>query len=370
MSHVPRLAPRPPRLSVIVPAHGAANLLPLSLSALVASDLPRDQWELIVVDDASRDGTASVAAGFADVVVRLTGEPRGPAYARNRGAEVATAPILAFIDADVRVHRDTIRRFVDILESDQRLAAVSGSYDAAPPADDAVSQYRNLLEHWRHQTTVGAPVFCSGCGAVRSEDFLRVGKFDEWQFRRPQVEDVELGDRLRNAGRLSVRRGDVQATHLKSWTLGSAISADAWDRSLPWARLVDAPRAEQHLGRHRRWSAEGMSSALVWLALALSVAAIVGGPRWALAAVLVLGVVCYVNRALYAFFIQVRGPGFLAYALPLSLLGFLANGFSVTAGRALRAIVGDAPPEPSVQAFAEVGLRTWPPVRARRPDDA
>ncbi len=42
-----------PLLSVIVPAHNATGVLPRSLGALRNSDLPRDRWELVVVDDGS-----------------------------------------------------------------------------------------------------------------------------------------------------------------------------------------------------------------------------------------------------------------------------------------------------------------------------
>ena len=59
----------PPRLSVIVPVRDGAGFLAESLPALRASDLPRDAWELIVVDDASHDGSAELAGQFADLVV-------------------------------------------------------------------------------------------------------------------------------------------------------------------------------------------------------------------------------------------------------------------------------------------------------------
>jgi glycosyltransferase involved in cell wall biosynthesis len=57
-----------PFLSVIVPAHKAESLLPDTLGALRNSDFVKEQWELIVVDDASRDRTALIAAQYADTV--------------------------------------------------------------------------------------------------------------------------------------------------------------------------------------------------------------------------------------------------------------------------------------------------------------
>ena len=56
---------RGPYLSVIVPAHDSARTLATCLDAIVRSDLPRDCWELIVVDDASADDSALIAAEYA-----------------------------------------------------------------------------------------------------------------------------------------------------------------------------------------------------------------------------------------------------------------------------------------------------------------
>src|SRR5918993_5129213 len=50
-----------PLLSVVVPCHDASATLSRTLAAIVASDLPRELWELIVVDDASSDDTALIA---------------------------------------------------------------------------------------------------------------------------------------------------------------------------------------------------------------------------------------------------------------------------------------------------------------------
>src|SRR5829696_6570028 len=69
-----------PLLSVIVPVYNGERFLTASLSALRASDLPANLWELIVVDDGSQDQSARIAARFADKVVMLQHGPHGPAY--------------------------------------------------------------------------------------------------------------------------------------------------------------------------------------------------------------------------------------------------------------------------------------------------
>ena len=82
-----------PEISVIVPAFNGHNVLGRSLDALLRSDLPRNRWELIVIDDASSDDTAEIAARYADVIVRLPGKPhsRRPFAIRAAFCSAATA---------------------------------------------------------------------------------------------------------------------------------------------------------------------------------------------------------------------------------------------------------------------------------------
>ena len=166
----------PVEFSVIVPAHQAALLLPDTLAALVASTLPRERWELIVVDDASRDATSETARRWADNVITLHGEPMGPGGARNAAAATAQGTWLVFIDADVRVHRDTLQRIADAVRREPGLTAVFGSYDAHPAAPGLLSEYRNLLHRYVHLRGAGeAETFWAGCGAVRRETFESAG---------------------------------------------------------------------------------------------------------------------------------------------------------------------------------------------------
>ncbi len=228
------------RLSVIVPAHNGTGVLEKSLSALRDSDLPRKHWELIVVDDASTDDTGTLAAQFADRVVRLDGLPHGPSYARNRAAEVAKGDVAVFIDADVVVHKSTLRQFREVFDQQPETAAAFGSYDDHPPAVGLVSRYRNLYHHYVHHQNPGvAETFWAGCGAIRLQAFREVGMYNEWHFSRPQVEDIELGQRLTCRGFRIVLIPEIQATHLKHWTLGNMIATDLNDRGVPWMRLLD-----------------------------------------------------------------------------------------------------------------------------------
>jgi glycosyltransferase involved in cell wall biosynthesis len=92
-----------PRLSVVIPCHNSEATLGAQLSAL-AAQVCSYSWEAIVADNGSVDGTATLAASFADRIPMLrvidASARRGAAYARNAGAAAAHGSALLFCDAD------------------------------------------------------------------------------------------------------------------------------------------------------------------------------------------------------------------------------------------------------------------------------
>lgn len=306
------------RCSVVVPVHDGGPLLARALDALAASDLPRDTWELIVVDDASRDDSAVTSAAHADSIIRLPGTPMGPAYARNRGAEVAHAPLLVFVDADVLVRPDTLRRLCERLEGDETVAAAVAGFDAAPPVS-GVGRYHNLVLHVTHRTHDGdLDAFWASCGAVRREVFASVRMFNEWHFRAPEVEDLELGMRLRAAGHRIVRAAGVEVTHGRGWSAGTLLST-------LWWRGATVTRTR--LGR----------------------ADVMPGPA-----------------TVFSGLARARGVSYAAATMPLHLAARASYRMGSVCGWLLAHTVGEPRPHPSVEAYAEVGVETWPPVPTRR----
>ncbi|MDQ3697273.1 MAG: glycosyltransferase family 2 protein [Gemmatimonadota bacterium] len=355
-------------MSVIVPAHNGAGVLPRALGALAASDFPRECWELVVVDDASIDDTSLVAARYADTVVRLPGKPHGPAYARNRGFELARGEVVVFVDADVCVHRDTLRRFAHVLHCEPDVAAVFGSYDAEPEGKGIVSQYRNLMHHYVHHRNAGeAETFWAGCGAVRAAVFDEVGMYDEWHYSRPQIEDIELGQRIRARGHRIVLRPEIQGSHLKQWTFRQVVRTDLHDRGVPWTRLlITQGQAIKSRALNLR-TIEKVKTALVGLSLGGAFAAAVAmDARWLAAAALLLFPVLASNAAMYAFFFRRRGILFTLAVVPLNLVYYVVNAVSFAFGWLLHETVGAPRPDPTVEAFAEVGIETWPPIPSKR----
>ena len=83
---------------------------------------------------------------------------------------MARGDLLFFVDADVALRPDATAQVLDAFAGEPHLAAVFGSYDDAPAAENFLSQYKNLLHHWVHQTgREEASTFWAGCGAIRRE---------------------------------------------------------------------------------------------------------------------------------------------------------------------------------------------------------
>ena len=227
--------PKGPALSVIIPVHNSAAHLERSLSNLVQSDF--SDYECIVVDDGSTDGSAEVAERHGYRVVR-TPKKSGPAAARNRGMQEAAGEIVYFFDSDVCIKPDTLRRIVERFAAEPEIDALIGSYDDEPGEPDFLSQYRNLFHHWIHQgASEDATTFWSGCGAIRKKALLEFGGFDE-NYRRPSIEDIELGYRMKADGRTIRLDKQLRVKHLKRWTFWQILRTDVLDRGIPWTELL------------------------------------------------------------------------------------------------------------------------------------
>ena len=110
------------RISLVIPTHNRAAQLVAALESVVRQDLPRDEWECVVVSNNSTDDTearfAAFAAAHPGCGLRLVAEEGpGVSYARNRGLREAQAPLVAFIDDDERVNEGFLRAYLEFFET-------------------------------------------------------------------------------------------------------------------------------------------------------------------------------------------------------------------------------------------------------------
>ena len=103
-----------PKISVVVPIYKVEECLAWCLDSLLAQDMP--DWEGVLVNDGSPDGSRDIAAAYCEKDARFTlvdKENGGLSSARNAGIAASTTPIVAFLDSDDRFTSDACRVIVD-----------------------------------------------------------------------------------------------------------------------------------------------------------------------------------------------------------------------------------------------------------------
>ncbi|MEM7415335.1 MAG: glycosyltransferase [Gemmatimonadota bacterium] len=311
-------------LTVVVPVHNGITTLPRCVAALEASTLPEGRWDLVIVDDGSTDDSAAWAREHGLEVRQVADGPLGPAAARNLGARGSTRDVVVFVDADVCVSPQTLERFASLFEERPELGAAFGAYDDQPEHTGFVSQYRNLYHRYVHLHGAGpAETFWAGCGAVRRSAFEASGGFDEIRFPRPQIEDIELGYRLRASGWPIELDPELECRHLKAWTLGGVVTTDFRDRGVPWMALLLGGNHPPSLNIDR---AERIKTVAVGATLlALPWAAWIRSALPLLVGLLVLLAVTASNAGLYRWFARRRGSGFALGVVPLNTLYYATS---------------------------------------------
>ena len=319
-------APVRPTISVIVPVYnGGASFRQCLLSLKAADPSPT---ELIVVADGDTDGSGKVAEEAGARVLRLP-YSQGPAAARNMGARAAQGAILFFIDADVTIPKNAIGQVQKIFQQEPNLAAVFGSYDDAPAAPNFLSQYKNLLHHYVHQTArEDASTFWGACGAIRRDVFLSLGGFDS-RYRYPSIEDIELGYRVKQAGHKIQVGKTLQVKHWKRWNVFPLLKADLLYRALPWTKLIVRDRCLPN-DLNLRLSSRA-STVVVYGLVGTGVAS-----WWWSSAFVGMGALLVflfaLNAPLYRFFWRKRGFWFTIRAIPWHWFYYFYSGLAFAIG--------------------------------------
>lgn len=231
-----------PSLSVIIPTYNRASLLRKCLESFERQEIPKEKFEVIVVDDGSSDETQSILNQHYPFALRpIFAEHGGAAKARNRGIGEAQGDIIVFTDDDCFPEPNFLRLHWEAHQKKNNLivrgpVVIIRSIDVIPQL---------------HQKAAALSMnfFCTSNASLYKENLLKVGFFDE-SFKR--WEDAELGYRLRKSGLQYHFNPKIIVLHLKPyWKLKDLIRT---------AR-ADGRSARQLYNRHpglRTWFSSGL----------------------------------------------------------------------------------------------------------------
>lgn len=167
-------------VSVIITTYNYAQYVGRAIRSALEQSLPRNEYEIIVVDDASTDHTAEVLDAFIDDIRLFRMEKNsGLSAARNLGVQKSRGQFIMFIDADDYIHADLLRVSRLFLEENNLIDAVS-------------TNYWLVDERGNHLTHVSAEEKPIACGIMfRKDYFIQIGLYDE-AFRAREEEDLRI----------------------------------------------------------------------------------------------------------------------------------------------------------------------------------
>ena len=194
-----------PRLSIVVPSYNRRASLLRLLSALERQTVPLSDFEVVVVDDGSTDGTFSalqeLQPGYALRVLQQTNA--GPAAARTRGVKEAKAELILFLDDDVVPIQELVERHLASHADGDNMVVIGPMQPPSGWARPAWIRWEEEMLEVQYRAMLAGEYPCTprqfytANASLSRRRFLESGGFDA-TFKR--AEDVEFAYRLRDAG--------------------------------------------------------------------------------------------------------------------------------------------------------------------------
>jgi glycosyltransferase involved in cell wall biosynthesis len=140
------------KFSIIIPAYNAETTIENCIQALLSQSVERNLYEIIVVDDGSKDRTAEIIHTFP--VNYHFQENQGPAAARNKGAQLSKGEIILFTDSDCVPDRFWLERMAAPFSENPSISGVKGAYksrQSSLTARFAQAEYEDRFGHLKER---------------------------------------------------------------------------------------------------------------------------------------------------------------------------------------------------------------------------
>ena len=173
------------KISVIVCTHNRSDLLPRTLESLLVQDYPASEYEVIVVDNRSTDGTKEAVSRLKDRVRYVYEETIGLSHARNRGIRESRGEIVAFIDDDARAEKNWLSAIHRAFDGLKDAACVGGKvlleWAAPRPSwwTDNMNPHLSAVDYGNQVKKLGYPAYPFGTNIVfKREAAEKAGGFN------------------------------------------------------------------------------------------------------------------------------------------------------------------------------------------------
>ena len=188
------------KVSVVIPVYNDPSGLQDTLESLVAQNFPKDQYEIIVVDNGSTDKTLDVAKMHADKYPQLVkyvieDKIQSSYAARNKGIDSARGELISFVDADMTVSKDWIRQIISVI--DENNPDYVGCKVYLYSKRKSFATLYNIVTGFQVKSAMEDSHYAQTCClTVKSNIFSKIGFFDN---RLESGGDWEFGNRAWDA---------------------------------------------------------------------------------------------------------------------------------------------------------------------------
>ncbi|TMK25452.1 MAG: glycosyltransferase family 2 protein [Actinobacteria bacterium] len=171
-----------PRVTVLMAVHNGEQYVRQSIQSILGQTF--EDFELLVVDDASTDGTAAIVESFGDGRIRVLRNERnvGQVPSLNRGLRESRGPYVARIDADDTSKPTRLQRQVEVLDAQQHVALVGTWVDAVDERGRRLGSLRQVLDDYvdfLYRTLVMQVYISHPAAMYRRDEVLALGGYDE-----------------------------------------------------------------------------------------------------------------------------------------------------------------------------------------------
>ncbi len=181
------------KVSVVIPTYQHAGFVCDAIDSVLSQTY--QDYELIVVDDGSTDGTMEIVAKYGNQIAYLYQNNKGSAAARNTGIRAATGEYVAFLDADDVWMPNKLELEVAFLDTHPSVGMLYSNYgyfgDRLAPAGTGFDRWPPVSGHVLKEIFLSNPISSSAV-LIRKSCFEKVGCFDESIF----AEDTDMWLRL------------------------------------------------------------------------------------------------------------------------------------------------------------------------------
>jgi N-acetylglucosaminyl-diphospho-decaprenol L-rhamnosyltransferase len=231
----------PNELAIIIVSYNTRQLVAQCIDAVIGKQLPAS-WQIIVVDNASSDGSVEMLREqYPDVTLIANPENVGFGRANNCALETTNAEHVLFLNSDTIASQTALQQLVELMRADTQLGATSpmlrtpdGSAQAYAFGDEPTPRYlvrralnrlvfKRPLHNWEMQTRFMVDWVSGACMLVRGDLARQLNGFDTRYFM--YFEDTDLCKRVRDTGYRVAYIGDISITHIGGQSLKKNPSA-------------------------------------------------------------------------------------------------------------------------------------------------